>query len=185
MIKRDVAGQAARARTGSYATSWRDRPRRSRPGRALRRGSHFPGCPFPVRPAPPATRSPRRSPCPALPAGSNSVRATGLPPTGGKRPLPQHGDPMNPTTVAHLRLSALRRTYTDYELLRGRDEYGHECWQARLRVEITQAMRDAGIVEVVQRSDYISLAYELHRQAVTLHPFRVVHLNPRPRAHAL
>ncbi|TMR90634.1 hypothetical protein [Nonomuraea basaltis] len=92
---------------------------------------------------------------------------------------------MNPTTVAHLRLSSLRKTHPAYEFVRGWDESGQECWQARLCVEITQPMRDAGIVEVVQGLDYISLAEQLRRQEALLHPFSATHLNPLPRVYAM
>jgi hypothetical protein len=92
---------------------------------------------------------------------------------------------MNPTTVAHLRLSALRKTYPAYEFVRGTDESGQECWQARLCVEITMHMRNAGIVEVVQGSDYISLAEQLRRQEAILRPFRATYLNPLPREYAM
>ncbi|MDP4511753.1 hypothetical protein [Nonomuraea turcica] len=92
---------------------------------------------------------------------------------------------MNPTTLAHLRLSSLRRTHPAWEFLRGTDESGQECWQARLCVEITTSMRDAGIVEVLQQPDYLSLADELRRQEAILRPFRASHLTPLPRAHAM
>ncbi|TMR99498.1 hypothetical protein [Nonomuraea basaltis] len=92
---------------------------------------------------------------------------------------------MNPTTVAHLQLSALRRMYPAWEFVRGMDEAGGECWQMRLCVEITPPMRNAGIVEVVERSDYDSLAYELRRQEAILRPFRATRLNPRRRAYTV
>ncbi|WP_327586953.1 hypothetical protein OHA25_08070 [Nonomuraea sp. NBC_00507] len=92
---------------------------------------------------------------------------------------------MNPTTVAHLQLSALRSTYPAYEFIRGTDESGQECWQARLCVEITRAMRNAGIVEVVQRPNHDLLLYELHRQEGILRPFHATHLNPLPRTYAM
>ncbi|MFI7642938.1 hypothetical protein [Nonomuraea sp. NPDC049400] len=92
---------------------------------------------------------------------------------------------MNPTTVAHLRLSSLRRTHPAWEFVRGTDEAGRECWQMRLCVEITPPMKDAGIVEFVQRPDFISLTDELRRQAAILHPFRGTPLKTRPRAYAM
>ncbi|WP_327591357.1 hypothetical protein OHA25_60510 (plasmid) [Nonomuraea sp. NBC_00507] len=92
---------------------------------------------------------------------------------------------MNPTTVAHLRLSALRRRHPAYEFVRGRDESGQECWQARLCVEITPPMRAAGVVEVIQRPNHDLLVYELYRQEVALRPFHATHLNPLPRAYAI
>lgn len=92
---------------------------------------------------------------------------------------------MNETTVAHLRLSALRRLNPAWEIVRGRDESGQECWRATLCVEITQPMREAGLVEIVRRPDYVSFAAALGRQAEILHPFRGTHLNPRPRAYAM
>jgi hypothetical protein len=93
---------------------------------------------------------------------------------------------MNPTTVAHLRLSALRRSNPAYQFVRGKDHSGQECWQASLCVEITQPMKEAGIVEVVQRTDYVSLLDALGRQEAILYRFRGSYLAvPRPRAHAI
>ncbi|SEN83054.1 hypothetical protein SAMN05660976_08416 [Nonomuraea pusilla] len=92
---------------------------------------------------------------------------------------------MNPTTVAHLRLSDLRRTNPAYEIVRGKDEFGQECWQATLCVEITQPMKEAGLVEVVRRPDYLSFLSALHRQTPILHSFRGTHLSPQPRTYAM
>ncbi|MER7363257.1 hypothetical protein [Nonomuraea wenchangensis] len=92
---------------------------------------------------------------------------------------------MNPTTVAHLRLSALRRSHPAYDFARGKDDSGQECWQATLRVEITQHMREAGLKEVVQRADYVSLLDALSRQEAILYRFRGSYLALRPRQQAI
>ncbi|WP_433513783.1 hypothetical protein ACQP2T_61265 [Nonomuraea sp. CA-143628] len=87
---------------------------------------------------------------------------------------------MNPTTVAHLLLANLRRTHPAYEIVRGNDESGRECWQARLAVKILPPMREAGLVEVVQQPDGPGLAMELRRQAGILQAFRATSdLQPR------
>ncbi|GAA3695271.1 hypothetical protein GCM10022224_071060 [Nonomuraea antimicrobica] len=91
---------------------------------------------------------------------------------------------MNPTTVAHLRLSTLRRLNPAWEIMRGTDPSGRECWQATLRVEITQPMRDAGIVEVVRQPDFLSFYGALHRQAAIFVPFSAGYLIARPRTRA-
>ncbi|MFI9845145.1 hypothetical protein ACIHFD_49560 [Nonomuraea sp. NPDC051941] len=92
---------------------------------------------------------------------------------------------MNPTAVAHRRLSALRQSNPAYEFVRGRDEAGQECWQASLRVEITPSMREAGLKEVVQRADYVSFLDAFGRQTAILYRFRGSYLAPRRRARAI
>ncbi|MEV0379831.1 hypothetical protein [Nonomuraea sp. NPDC050643] len=76
---------------------------------------------------------------------------------------------MNDTAVAHRRLSTLRRTYPGWNIVRGTDEHGHECWGARLRRPITAPMRAAGVVEVIRRPDAFSLGSALACQAKLVH----------------
>ncbi|NRQ31257.1 hypothetical protein HII36_05320 [Nonomuraea sp. NN258] len=79
---------------------------------------------------------------------------------------------MNETGLAHKRLSALRHTFPAFDIARGRDETGQEWWIARLRREATERMQAAGVIAVVQRRDYASLASSLACQAAILHHFR-------------
>ncbi|TMR97324.1 hypothetical protein [Nonomuraea basaltis] len=87
----------------------------------------------------------------------------------------------NPTAVAHRLLYVLRRTYPGWDIVRGKDESGEECWQARLRADITPALRDASVVEVLQKSDGITLASALAHQQALVHNFRATQMDPRPR----
>ncbi|MFI6634274.1 hypothetical protein ACIBI7_35795 [Nonomuraea fuscirosea] len=92
---------------------------------------------------------------------------------------------MNPTTVAHLQLSSLRKNNPAYEFVRGKDEFGRECWKASLCVEITDAMKEAGLRQDVQGSDYASLLLALSPQIGILYRFRGSRLAPRPRVYAI
>jgi hypothetical protein len=46
-------------------------------------------------------------------------------------------------------------------------------------------MREAGLREVVQGADYVSLLETFGRQVAILYRFRGSHLAPRPHAHSL
>ncbi|MET7335972.1 hypothetical protein [Nonomuraea sp. NPDC005650] len=92
---------------------------------------------------------------------------------------------MKATTVAHLRLSGLRRTYPAWEFVRGKDKSGRECWQATLLVEVTSNMRADGVREVIQQPDYSSLLYVLRGQETRLRAYHGTHLTARPRTYAM
>ncbi|MEO3797774.1 hypothetical protein ABGB14_46900 [Nonomuraea sp. B10E15] len=79
---------------------------------------------------------------------------------------------MNATTLAHRQLSALRRTYPGWEIVRGRDGSGCECWEARLRIATTEPMRQAGVAEVIRGPDVYALSSALARQQSIVHLFR-------------
>jgi hypothetical protein len=81
---------------------------------------------------------------------------------------------MTPTAVAHRHLSVLRRTYPAWDIVRGRDEHGRECWCATLIFQVTDAMRAAGVVEMIRRDDGVSLAGALIHQARLLHSIRAI-----------
>jgi hypothetical protein len=70
-------------------------------------------------------------------------------------------------TVRQLR--ALRTTYPAWEIDHVVDELGRDRWTARLVRPITDVMRDAGVIETLERPTPESLASALAHQVTLIH----------------
>ncbi|MEO3891296.1 hypothetical protein [Nonomuraea sp. B5E05] len=79
---------------------------------------------------------------------------------------------MNATILAHRQYVRAATHVPGWEIVRGRDGSGCECWEARLRIATTEPMRQAGVAAFIRGPDAYALSSALARQQSIVHLFR-------------